>query len=364
MTWLPQWTSRAQSSEAEAPGPGVQRLAARAVYGVLLYAVSQVALTHLPYFKDDPAGQAWRVFLPALVFIAALLSLPAAAFLATLFIVWVLLYSSPAYALWFALFMVVLSGIYDDRLEHALLLAATPVLVFFSNLGFLPVLLVGVLFRARGGLVNGAGCLAAIAVGAALGLESLGDVILTGVAPGQGLAISGRLDLPRGLLDVGWVAGLTWEGFATELARLAGRWADTFTRSPVGVAQVVLWGLAAIVVHQVSAAARWGLEALPGLVWARGLVARGLGVLAGGLLLLAGYRVLTAVFLGVAAPGGHGQAVWVQILWSSAVALGVVVAVELVWLKQVPLGQMVARLRATWRRAIGPQPRSESTPPE
>lgn len=362
MMWLERWRPEG-AAESEALRPMLERLGARGVYGALLFLITWQALTHVPYFPG-----VWQGFLPVLVFVTALLSLPAAVFVGTFLVFWGLLYSSPAYALWFALFMLILAGIYEDRLEQVILLAATPVLLFYK-LAFLPVLVVGVMFRARGGLANGLGCVAAIAVGAALGAQSLGDAVVTGLGSEQGPVVYPRLDLPKGLLDVAWVGGLTWEAFAGDLARLAVRWAETFTRSPVALAQVILWGFAAIVAYQLTVVVRLALGWLGGKEWLRTLFAHGLGILGAGLLLMVASPWVLSLdtSLGDAVLRYVG-AVREQVLWSGAAALAAVVAVDMLHLarwREFRWRIVVPDPRAIWqRRAATPKPEAEPRPPE
>lgn len=361
MTWLGRGASEVERGvEPEAIRPGLEQLGVRAAIGLLLFVVGQISLANVPYFPD-----AWARFLPVLLFVIALLSVPVSAFLTTFLICWAILYVSPAGALWFALFMLILSGIYEDRLEHAILLASTPVLLLIK-LGFLPLLLAGVLFRARGGLVNGFGCLAAIAVAAALGWATFGDIIVTGQVPAQPSLISPPFP-PASILDISWVRGLGWEIFAADLARLADRWAQTFARSPITLAQVILWGFVAIVVYQASAVARPALAWLRGMEWLRVLLAQGLGILAGGLLLVVGSGFLLASLQGGAAPPGHAEALLAQLFWSSVVALAVVLvmgASQLARQGELHLPRLtLPELRAFWRRpATKAEPDSESPP--
>lgn len=318
-TWLSRWMPGGErSQEEEAVALGLDHLLLRGALGFLLYLAGRHAFAHIPYFPE-----AWAQFLPILFFFISLVSVPLATFLATFAIAWALLYWSPAYALWFALFMLLLSGIYEDRLEHTILLATTPVLLLY-NLGFLPLFIAGVLLRARGGVVNGFGALLAIGIGAATGLQTLEGVLVTGLAAREAPVISPRLDLPNGILDVSWVADLSWTLFATELADLAERLADTFTQSPVVLAQVLVWGFAPSIIRYALNVIRSGLARVPGPNWWKLVVSQLLALFAGILFVLAGYWLLIGSF----ARGINGGAVFGQLLWSAIVAFVIVLIAD------------------------------------
>ena len=365
-----QWPARLTSDvehrdEREAVGLSLEDLGGRIAFGVLLFVVGQVAMTSILHYTFPGA---WARFLPVLFLFVALFSVPVATFLATFSICWALFYVSPAAAVWFVLFMLVLSGVYEDRIKHAVLLASTPVLLVFGpGLGFLPLLLSGTLFRARGGLVNSLGCLATIAMAAILGWQTFAGVIVTGLVAERRAIIS----LPTALssiLDISWVTDITWERFATELATIAQRWAETLAYSPVVLAQVLLWGLVpAVVFHSYATVQRY-LGWLRGPEWLRMLVAQGVGVLVGDVFVVLGYGLLVVGFQEGIMPPGHSQALLAQLLWSSVVALvvmSVANAFQVAGKREFrPPRFMVSVVRAFRRRPASqaePEPESEAS---
>jgi hypothetical protein len=149
-TWLGE-LNVATSQRSEDPlVSGMKQLAMRVAFGLLILFVTNALLQHLTYFKGDTMA-GWRSSLPVLFFVLTLISLPASILLAAVVLGWATLYESPAAAIWFVFMLLLLLGVYEDRREHALLLASTPGLLLL-NLGFLPIFVIGLFYGAKRGL--------------------------------------------------------------------------------------------------------------------------------------------------------------------------------------------------------------------
>jgi hypothetical protein len=332
-TWLGELNVATTAQRSEDPlVSGIKQLAVRLVFGLLIFLVTTALLPHLTYFKGD-AMLGWRSSLPVLLLVLTVISLPASVLLIAVVLGWATLYESPAAAIWFVFMLLLVIGVYEDQREHALLLASTPGLLLL-NLGFLPTFLIGIFYGAKRGLMNGFGCLVAIAIASVLGFtaypstpgnDSTG-IVLTGFETRQpSLLGSGqRLDTPNGILDFGWLevgrsegGSLTLEGGTQAVASFAERWANALGRSPVALALPLLWGLVAIVVSQTRLASHLLLERMGGSEWKNTLLSQGVAILIGATLFFVGYMIV--------APSALHPGFWVQLFWSGLWAGAIVI---------------------------------------
>lgn len=308
-TWLDELSVAPASRQGEDPlVSGARQLALRVAYGLLLFVVSSALLPHLSYFRGS-AMERWVDFLPWLFLVLALLSLPASFLLTSVVLGWAILYESPAAAIWYVFTLLLLLGVYEDRREHALLLASTPGLLLLPmGLGFLPTFLIGIFYGAKRGLMNGFGCVMAIAVAAVLGFTSYppdggtaDGVIVTGFeSPEVSIVGTGAvLSNPSGIFDFTWIeigtkegGELTWEGGTKSVAAFVERWAKALGSSPVSLALPLLWGLVAIATNQLRLAGELILGR-PGMSdWLRRVMAQVLALVGGILLFMIGYSIL------------------------------------------------------------------------
>jgi hypothetical protein len=372
-TWLGELNVATPQRSEDPLVSGMKQLALRIGYAVLILFVTNVLLRHLTYFQGE-AMAGWRNLLPALFFVLAFISLPASILLIAVIVGWAVLYESPAAAIWFVFMLLLLLGVFDDRREHALLLAATPGLLLLG-FGFLPTFLIGLFYGAKRGLMNGFGCLLAVTIAAVIGLTAFpsggsnadNGIVLTGFQSREPSLIGAgqRLDTPQGILDFKWIdlgrkegGSFTLEGGTKEVANFAERWAMALGRSPVALALPLLWGLVAIVIYQSRQAGELILERVGISDWKNGLLSRGFALLVGSAVFFIGYVIV--------APSALGGGFWGQLFWSALWATVVVLIVGLFRVlveepRSLPtwLPQLVALYQRFNPRTVQPTPPAE-----
>jgi hypothetical protein len=319
-SWRPNVGRQAErQTEHDSPGSVLRPLAGRVGIGLLLLIVGRLSFESLPYYPS-----VWAQFLPLLFFLCTVLSLRFGILLAVLSLSPAILYAAPGMFLGYLAFLLFVGAIHYDSLEHFALVTSTPILLLSApGLGFLPLLLGGLLLRDQRWLASGLGCLAAIGIAAALGWQTFAGIVLTGLEMGQPSLVA--LPHPVGsVLDFSWLGGLSLEALAIDSSNVASRWLETIFDSPVALAQVLLWSIAGLCVQWSCDFAGRSLHQVGLLAGVSSPIAYVMGALLGDLAIGFGYSLLVMPFQGAVVQTEFMAALLKQLGWSTLVALVVV----------------------------------------